>query len=162
MDDLRKGNISQRRNPLIADLFRRIEMVEAWGCGMPLIIKNAPDVVFREVGRLFIVSFNRPSFSTELTGEEDHQSKPTALDRTTQEKLFIGEKVGEKVGEKLTLNQEAIVREIIKDPRISARALAAIVGISSRKVEENIKKLKEQGRLIRIGPAKGGHWKVVG
>jgi len=27
--DLRKGNVSQRRNPLIADLFRRIEMVEA-------------------------------------------------------------------------------------------------------------------------------------
>ena len=131
---------------------------------MPLIIKNAPDVVFREVGSLFIVSFNRPSFSTELTGEEDHQSKPAALDRTTQEKLPIGEKVGEKVGErigeKLTLNQEAIVREIIKDPRISARALAAIVGISSRKVEENMKKLKEQGRIIRIGPAKGGHWKV--
>jgi ATP-dependent DNA helicase RecG len=166
IDDLRKGNISQRRNPLIADLFRRIEMVEAWGRGMPLIIKNAPDVVFREVGSLFIVSFNRPSFSTELTGEEDHQRKPAALDRTTQEKLPIGEKVGEKVGErvgeKLTLNQEAIVREIIKDPRISARALAAIVGISSRKVEENIKKLREQGRLIRIGPAKGGHWKVVG
>jgi ATP-dependent DNA helicase RecG len=129
-------------------------MVEAWGRGMPLIIKNAPDVVFREVGRLFIVSFNRPSFSTELTGEENHQSKPAALDRTTQEKLPIGEKVGEK----LTLNQEAIAREIIKDPRISAKALAAIVGISSRKVEENIKKLREQGRLIRIGPAKGGHW----
>jgi predicted HTH transcriptional regulator len=29
IDDLRKGNVSQRRNPLIADLFRRIEMVEA-------------------------------------------------------------------------------------------------------------------------------------
>jgi len=27
--DLRKGHISKRRNPLIADLFRRIEMVEA-------------------------------------------------------------------------------------------------------------------------------------
>ena len=35
-------------------------MVEAWGRGMPLILKNAPDVVFRETGNLSIVSFNRP------------------------------------------------------------------------------------------------------
>ena len=47
---------------MIADLFRRIEMVEAWGRGMPLILKYAPDVVFRETGNLFIVSFNRPSY----------------------------------------------------------------------------------------------------
>jgi len=45
-----------------ADLFRRIEMVGAWGRGMPLILKYAPDVVFREIGNLFIVAFNRPSF----------------------------------------------------------------------------------------------------
>jgi len=68
IDDLRKGNVSQRRNPLIANLFRRIEMVEAWGRGMPLILKYEPDVVFREIGNLFIVSFNRPSF-LELEGE---------------------------------------------------------------------------------------------
>lgn len=29
IEDLRKGHISKRRNPLIADFFRRIEMVEA-------------------------------------------------------------------------------------------------------------------------------------
>ena len=57
--DLRKGNVPQRRNPLIADLFRRIEMVEAWGRGMPLILKYSPDVDFRKIGNLFIVSFIR-------------------------------------------------------------------------------------------------------
>lgn len=80
INDLRKGNISQRRNPLIADLFRRIEMVEAWGRGMPLIIKNAPDVVFREIGKLFIVAFNRPSF---LDQKDEGEA---ATQETTQEK----------------------------------------------------------------------------
>ncbi|MEI6150837.1 MAG: ATP-binding protein, partial [bacterium] len=47
LEDLRHGHVSRRRNPLIADLFRRIEMVEAWGRGMPLIRKNAPSVTFR-------------------------------------------------------------------------------------------------------------------
>ena len=57
---MRRGNVSQRRNPLIADLFRRIDMVEAWGRDMPLMLENAPDVAFREVVGLFIASFARP------------------------------------------------------------------------------------------------------
>ena len=76
IEDLRKGNVSQRRNPLIADLFRRIEMVEAWGRGMPLILKYAPDVVFRETGNLFIVAFRRPSF-LEPKGEGEADTQET-------------------------------------------------------------------------------------
>jgi ATP-dependent DNA helicase RecG len=34
------------------------------------------------------------------------------------------------------------------------------VGISQRKIQENIAKLKEQGIIERVGPAKGGHWKI--
>ncbi len=65
LEDLRKGHVSRRRNPLIAELFRRIDMVEAWGRGMPLILKNEPDVKFREVAGIFIVSFDRPSFGAD-------------------------------------------------------------------------------------------------
>jgi ATP-dependent DNA helicase RecG len=38
--------------------------------------------------------------------------------------------------------------------------LAIIVGISERKIRENIKKLKSKGFLKRIGPDKGGHWEI--
>ena len=41
-----------------------------------------------------------------------------------------------------------------------AKELSEHVGISSRKIEQNIGKLKELGLLRRIGPAKGGHWEV--
>ena len=44
--------------------------------------------------------------------------------------------------------------------RISARELSVELGISQRKIEENISKLKERGILQRIGPAKGGYWKI--
>jgi len=47
------------------------------------------------------------------------------------------------------------------NPNISARELAEIVGITSRKIEENIKKLKNMGLLKRIGPAKGGYWEII-
>jgi len=38
--------------------------------------------------------------------------------------------------------------------------LANKIGISKRKVLDNINKLKKMGLLERIGPAKGGSWKV--
>jgi ATP-dependent DNA helicase RecG len=44
---------------------------------------------------------------------------------------------------------------------ISALRLSEILGISLRKTEQNIKKLKETGQLVRIGLDKGGHWKAI-
>jgi len=67
----------------------------------------------------------------------------------------------EKVGEKLSQNQESIIEQIVRNPYVSARELYEIVGISCRKIEENIRKLKDQGVVKRIGPAKGGHWEVL-
>lgn len=55
--DLHRGNVSKRRNPLIAGLLRRIDMVEAWGRVRLLIHQNAPNVTFRQVAGLFIASF---------------------------------------------------------------------------------------------------------
>jgi ATP-dependent DNA helicase RecG len=61
-----------------------------------------------------------------------------------------------RVGETLTLNQERILLLQRHNPYLSARELSAHVGISSRKIEQNIAKLKKSGILKRIGPAKGG------
>ena len=47
------------------------------------------------------------------------------------------------------------------DPYISAKVLANKVGISVRKIETNIKKLKDLEFIKRIAPAKGGHWEVI-
>lgn len=71
------------------------------------------------------------------------------------------DRVVEKVVEKLSSNQRAIVEAIIKNRTISAQALAALVGISPRKIQDNIAKLKSLGILKRIGPDKGGHWLVL-
>jgi ATP-dependent DNA helicase RecG len=72
-----------------------------------------------------------------------------------------GEKVGEKVGERLTKNQKGIVEGIKSDGTISAKALSERVGISQRKIEENIKKLKERNIIRRVGPDKGGRWEII-
>ena len=44
---------------------------------------------------------------------------------------------------------------------ISAKELSVLVGISHRKIQENISWLKEKGLIKRIGPDKGGYWEIV-
>ena len=67
--------------------------------------------------------------------------------------------VGNKVGS-LTDNQQMIIEQIQLNNKISASKLSDIVGISKRKIEENLAKLKEQGVLQRVGGTRGS-WKVL-
>ena len=54
-----------------------------------------------------------------------------------------------------------ILRLIAENPKISMEDMAANLGITSKGVEWQVKKLKGEGYLKRVGPAKGGHWEVL-
>ena len=162
LGDLRKGYVSQRRNPLIADLFRRIEMVESWGRGMPLIIKNAPDVVFREVGSLFIVSFNRPSYADGSGAGEASSSGKQVRERKFGKgssgkevpvRGFLKESSGKTAGKILSL--------MAKNPEITTEHISKILGVSDRAVRKQIAKLRDAKLLLRTGGRKIGRWEVL-
>ena len=62
LQDLKQGrHISKRRNPLIAELLRRVHLVEAWGRGIALIMEQVANVEFRETAGVFITEFKRTS-----------------------------------------------------------------------------------------------------
>jgi len=44
---------------------------------------------------------------------------------------------------------------------LAAREIGRRIGISSRAVEKQIANLRREGKLRRIGPAKGGYWEVL-
>jgi ATP-dependent DNA helicase RecG len=48
-----------------------------------------------------------------------------------------------------------------KDKNVTAKRLSEIVGISERKIKENVKLLKNKGLVKRIGPDRGGYWEIV-
>ncbi len=48
----------------------------------------------------------------------------------------------------------------MEDNHLSAVKLGEKIGISSRNIENNIKKLKEYGILVRHGSPKNGYWEV--
>ncbi|MBW1809242.1 MAG: HTH domain-containing protein [Deltaproteobacteria bacterium] len=47
-----------------------------------------------------------------------------------------------------------------RDPQVTISEIAIELGITTRAVEKQISNLKESGRIERVGPDKGGHWKV--
>ena len=70
-----------------------------------------------------------------------------------------GEKT-QKGREKPIKSREKIVALLSEDGKSSATALAEKIGISSKAVEKHLANLKADGIIERIGPAKGGYWKV--
>ncbi len=72
----------------------------------------------------------------------------------------VGNKVGSKVGNNLTNNQILIIENMKENPKISAKKLSDIVGISTRKIEENIAKLKKMKLIERVGGTRG-YWKIL-
>ena len=141
------GTTSRTRNSLVANLLAKTIYVEKLGTGINRIKKAMSNAKLPEPEFKFNGSFFATLYDKTYVGEKVG--------------VKVGERVGVKVGERLTINQIKILKEIDKDRFISAEKLSEKVGISKRKIEENISKLKKMGLLKRIGPAKGGHWKVL-
>jgi ATP-dependent DNA helicase RecG len=136
IDDIVNRNISRRRNEILADILSRAHLVERKGRGIALILEKEPDANFAQVGGLFITTLIRTSYSIPLE---------------LVEKLVNG----------LVENQKNIVRWMHKSSKISIKELSEKLGISTTAVDKNIQKLKDLGIIKRIGPAKGGYWKII-
>ena len=65
-----------------------------------------------------------------------------------------------KVSKKSTTSREKIISLLRKDGNLSAVAIAERIGITSKAVEKHLARLKADGIIQRIGPAKGGKWVV--
>src|SRR5690606_24008085 len=171
-DEIRQGNVSSRRNPKIAELLRRIHLVEAWGRGVPLILENAPDASFLEIGGLFITRFARPS-AAEAAVEADARTGPN----TGTERPVTGPKTGlktvpetspktglersDKPKESPRKHQETLLRHLRQHPTASVPALMQATGLSTNGVKYHLSQLKRAGKLRRHGPTKGGYWEVI-
>lgn len=66
----------------------------------------------------------------------------------------------EESREKPIKSRKKIVALLSKDGKLSAVTIAKKIGISSKAVEKHLANLKADGIIERIGPARGGFWRV--
>ena len=57
--------------------------------------------------------------------------------------------------------QQKIITLIAENPNITAQEIADKMNFTKRKIEYNIKILKEKGFIKRIGSDKTGHWQII-
>ena len=58
-------------------------------------------------------------------------------------------------------SSEKIIKAIQKNQAVTIEELAKITRTTTRPVEKNLTKLKNDGRIVRVGADKGGKWEVV-
>ena len=63
IEKIKKEEVSERRNELLAEMFHQIHFIEKWGRGIGLILSKEPDADFKEIGRQFITVFPRKHVS---------------------------------------------------------------------------------------------------
>ncbi|MCK5230403.1 MAG: HTH domain-containing protein, partial [Desulfobulbaceae bacterium] len=74
----------------------------------------------------------------------------------------VGTSGSPKSSPKSSLKTEEQIVELIRlDATTTTEELGEALGISKRAILKQIDKLKTQGRLRRVGPARGGHWEVL-
>ncbi len=56
---------------------------------------------------------------------------------------------------------QKILEELSKNPKMTSKALAQIVGITPDGIKWNLDKLKANNKIRRIGADRGGHWEVL-
>lgn len=146
------GKRSMPRNSLLFGLLQRMDLIEKAGTGI-LRMKKAmeryllPEPKIEADENWFTITFQRPDLQKMTIQERLEGPRKKVLDR---------------VLEKVTENQKKILQQMAQNPRISSRELGEFIGISDRKVRENVRKLKDKGVIRRVGSAKGGHWVVIG
>ena len=163
---------SRQRNRAIAEIFNQMGLIEAWGNGLRSIRKEAaayhlkkPD--FIEMPDTFRVNLYRKSTSPEgkgNIGNESAEGRQNIGKASAMHRQSIGDasvENGRKEDVNVTATQSKILALLRENPRMTGNQLADEVGISKRNIEENIRKLKELGVIVRRGSSKSGFWDIT-
>ena len=155
---------SKRRNPLLADFFHRLKLMERRGSGMKKIIGeykrfenlenyHAPE--FRSNATEFHVTLWNLNYGVDVVKDSFHVVKEANDDV----KDVVKRKVN--VTKEFTKAQRQIYKLISRMPQISAAQMSEYMGISLRQVQRYLKQLSDQNLIVREGGRKNGVWKIL-
>lgn len=160
---------SKRRNPLLADFFSRLGLMERRGSG----IKKIMDA-YKQYEHL--VDCRNPEFTSDASEFHvtlwnlNYDGNNTTADNTYQKKEFIKEPAEftkEFIKEPVEFTKEFIKasRQIYKlistNPKVSTIQMAESMGLSTRQVLKYIKRLQDLHKIARVGGRKIGEWKII-
>ncbi len=146
---------SKRRNPVVADIFSRLDYMERRGSGFKKIMQayevepnytEEKKPVFYSNATEFRVILKNLNFTDEVLNEKNE-----VLDEVLNEVLDSGR----------TEMEIKVIKAILFSPRIKQKELAEQVGTSVSTIQRTIKKLVKEGKIVRVNGKRDGYWKVL-
>lgn len=164
---------SKRRNPLLADFFSRLGLMERRGSGMKKIINTykyyehlsdyrAPE--FTSNASEFHVTLWNLNFEDEIIGKITFDDSPLVQEFVKDNgEVVVKEFVKEpsKFAKEFVKASRQIYRLISQNPQVSAALMAESMGLSARQIQKYLKRLQELGKIARVGGRKMGVWKII-
>src|SRR5690606_6005196 len=124
-------------------LFRMVKLAENAGFGLDKIENNWRQ--YNQTTPEIIRDFDSTLMKLIVKGAD--------LQKTTQ---MSGEMSGEMSGK-----MSGKILDLIRtDNQATIPELSNALQVTTRTIERNLRKLKQQGLIQRVGPAKGGYWKI--
>ena len=154
---------SKRRNPLLADFFSRLGLMERRGSGMRKILdayrwyKMVPEdrqPQFRSDNNEFYVLLWNINYNVDSEEEECGEfTKDVTKDVTIN--------VTKDVTKEFLKASRIIYRIITQDPKTTVPQIALQVGASERQIKRYLKQLQDQHKIERVGGRKAGSWRII-
>ena len=141
---------SRPRNKNIANVFFKAGFIDAWGRGYKKILEG-----FEAVG-LPAPTIEEMDGGVRVTFKRNNQGNPQVTSQKTPQKT--SQETTQKTTQK---TKQKIIEAIMGNSNISIEELAVVCGLSRDGINYNIRNLKKQGIIRRVGPDKGGHWEVI-
>ncbi len=150
---------SKRRNPVVADIFSRLDYMERRGSGFKKIMQayevepnytEDKKPVFYSNATEFRVILKNLNFTDEVLNEKNE-----VLDEVLNEVL------NEVLDSGRTEMEIKVIKAILFSPRIKQKELAEQVGTSVSTIQRTIKKLVKEGKIVRVNGKRDGYWKVL-
>ena len=155
-------------NPLLAQAMYLRGYIERVGSGTGDIIescreKGLPPPVWENDDDGFTVTLRRVTSGTseERSLQTTQKTTPETTIETTIENVPNRQPVGLDVGLDVGLEHN-IIREIQTQSQVRMSEIAVRYHVSKRTVERVFSKLSREGRIVRIGGKRFGHWEVIG
>lgn len=144
IEQIKEGG-SKIRNRCIAEVFSRMKIIESWGTGIKRMFSSCKEYGVREpelleIGDSFRVNLYRPSYN------QVHQSSPKGSPKSSLKNV--------------NSTQQKILDMITENPKITQKAMAEELEVTSRAIKKNIKELSEREILKRVGSARSGYWQI--
>lgn len=151
VDDIKLGNAYQR-NQLAATLCAKTMDYRGLGSGIVRALRADADIEFHN-------EESGDQFRVVLWRKRRHEYADRVQEEAADYRKGISQISLQPQFKKSTA--ERILDCLREHDRMSIAAMAAKLGMSQSAIAKNIRQLKDEGRLQRVGPDKGGYWRLL-